>query len=859
MPSGTIDSLEIEISATSAQAEAKIEKLVNSLNTLKTALGGNTASGLKEIAESMNTLRDSLKFRVPQSLTKSLAAFGDAVKSIDTSKISAFAEATKGLAGLEKIKLSKNLPNTIAELAQTVDQISDHALERLNAVTTSLGRLQNVNLRGFSQASARQTAGAGGTKSSVSSITASHKDATKAALSFIRTGIGNYFQRMTQPARNLAKRVSEVASAFKHIAFYRFVRTVIKEITEAVATGVNNLYQWSNALGENFSANMDSAATSMLYFKNSIGAAIAPILNALIPALNALIDKIVEAINWINQLFAKLSGASSWYKAKRVATEYANSAKKAGAAAKEALKYLAPFDELNVLPDDKSGGGGGGASDLDYSEMFDKVGLDEKFAWIDEVKAKLAQLFEPFQKAWENEGQNTIDSIKRAFNAVIELAASIGRSFEEVWLNGTGQQTLETWLRIIQNLSGIVENLANNFRIAWDEGGRGTQIVQNLWDAFNNVLSLIEDITSSTKEWSKNLDFGPLLSSVVTITGGIKELSKTLSGPLKTVWDKVLLPFASFLIEQLIPKIGTLVGKFLSLAAAIGDKLNPVVEDALKKYWEPFARFVEDTLIVKIESLTSTIDFLTHAIKDDVDQEDELYQSTHLLHEVFEDLYKPVKDVFDIFGDLWSIFFDINHLIFADLNPNVTMSNDAFSAFKTTIEFLLGPLESLHNALQFIKDVLDKIVDAANRASESLSNAIRNKSKFDTNTTTSGNSSSGGGRVFDKVGRIIGAGGGTFATGGFPEDGLFWANHNELVGRFSNGKTAVANNDQIVAGISAGVEDANESVVTAIYSAATQIVNAIRESGGGSDVDWNYVAQRVSRAQRSNARAMGTA
>ena len=41
----------------------------------------------------------------------------------------------------------------------------------------------------------------------------------------------------------------------------------------------------------------------------------------------------------------------------------------------------------------------------------------------------------------------------------------------------------------------------------------------------------------------------------------------------------------------------------------------------------------------------------------------------------------------------------------------------------------------------------------------------------------------------------------TFQTGGFPEDGLFMANHNELVGKFSNGKTAVANNDQITKGI----------------------------------------------------------
>ena len=40
-----------------------------------------------------------------------------------------------------------------------------------------------------------------------------------------------------------------------------------------------------------------------------------------------------------------------------------------------------------------------------------------------------------------------------------------------------------------------------------------------------------------------------------------------------------------------------------------------------------------------------------------------------------------------------------------------------------------------------------------------------------------------------------------YSAGGFPEDGLFMANHSELVGKFSNGKTAVANNAQITQGI----------------------------------------------------------
>lgn len=53
----------------------------------------------------------------------------------------------------------------------------------------------------------------------------------------------------------------------------------------------------------------------------------------------------------------------------------------------------------------------------------------------------------------------------------------------------------------------------------------------------------------------------------------------------------------------------------------------------------------------------------------------------------------------------------------------------------------------------------------------------------------------------------------TFSTGGFPEDGLFMANHNELIGRFSNGKTTVANNEQITKGISLAVSEANTELI----------------------------------------------
>ena len=48
-----------------------------------------------------------------------------------------------------------------------------------------------------------------------------------------------------------------------------------------------------------------------------------------------------------------------------------------------------------------------------------------------------------------------------------------------------------------------------------------------------------------------------------------------------------------------------------------------------------------------------------------------------------------------------------------------------------------------------------------------------------------------------------------YAMGGFPEDGWFRANHGELMGKFDNGRTVVANNKQITAGIAEAVYQGN--------------------------------------------------
>ena len=174
---------------------------------------------------------------------------------------------------------------------------------------------------------------------------------------------------------NFTSKLSSVVGAFKRIMFYRMVRSVIREIGQAFGEGINNLYQWSRLVDGEFAKSMDTLATSALYAKNSLGAMVSPIINALAPAVDFLVDKFVALLNVINQVFALLSGATMWNKAIKYPTQYAKAVGGASSAAKKL--GLAGIDQLTILSK-ASGSGGGGFNANDYMSMFEKVGISER-------------------------------------------------------------------------------------------------------------------------------------------------------------------------------------------------------------------------------------------------------------------------------------------------------------------------------------------------------------------------------------------------------------------------------------------------------------------------------------------------
>lgn len=91
-----------------------------------------------------------------------------------------------------------------------------------------------------------------------------------------------------------------------------------------------------------------------------------------------------------------------------------------------------------------------------------------------------------------------------------------------------------------------------------------------------------------------------------------------------------------------------------------------------------------------------------------------------------------------------------------------------------------------------------------------------------------------------------------YEVGGFPEDGLFFANHNEMVGQFSNGKTAVANNEQIVAGIREGVKAAVAEVLAPYLSDIADSNREIAERDASFTVDGRELVKAINEREARN-------
>lgn len=281
----------------------------------------------------------------------------------------------------------------------------------------------------------------------------------------------------------------KLANSFKRILMYRAIRSVLKSITTIINDGVKNVVLWSDAMGDmdKFGINktLSGYSTQIEYVKNSLGAALVPLLQSLVPIFIQITDVVVDALNAINQMIRSMQGYSTYLKAEKYDVNFADQWKNATSAAKEYQKVLAGFDELNILQSQKSTESSG----MDIKNAFaQETPIDENVVtqtkWIVGIAGSIIAIVE------------SVKLIKGIVDAVKVIKTFIGK-LPAIW-NGIKTVWGVVWSGIKTAWGGIKTawSVAKGFFTS-GAGGISAAIVL-LALAINRYIS--KDYTNTTSE-----------------------------------------------------------------------------------------------------------------------------------------------------------------------------------------------------------------------------------------------------------------------------------------------------------------------------------------------------------------------
>lgn len=330
---------------------------------------------------------------------------------------------------------------------------------------------------------------------------------------------------------NTSRGLGDALQTLAMTAKFMLASFVITGSLNAAKEGMQNLAQYSDRTN----ASLSLLLSSLTQLKNSLATAFAPVLNAVAPMLDTLIDYAINATNAIAQFFAALTGQSTYVRAVRVQQDYAASlgdtaaaANGANEAAQALQKTIMGFDQINKLEDTSGGSGGGsgsgGGGGVSAGDMFT----------TETVANSYANFAEKIKQAWENAdfteiGQIFGEKIRDGLNnipwdSIQETAGKIGKSIA-TFINGAvetaglGDAIGNTVAQAINTgITGVTAFLTN---LHWDSVGQFIADSMNSFVAGANWTGLgdaigtgINGVVSLASTWAGEFDFGALGDAV---------------------------------------------------------------------------------------------------------------------------------------------------------------------------------------------------------------------------------------------------------------------------------------------------------------------------------------------------------
>lgn len=652
----------------------------------------------------------------------------------------------------------------------------------------------------------------------------------------------------------------------------------------------------------------------------AIGNLFIPVLTKVLPIAIALASALRQIIGAIAELFGVTiqdpEWGSSFGNAASGSGDIADNMDSAAGSAKELKRYLAGFDELNVLPDQNQGGSGSGAGVGGGDLGLDLPGYDflknAVTTQIDEWKKKLEPL---------------VSFVKDNLKEILGLIATIGIALlawklSNNFLNGImALKTLgKNGLSIPLTISAGVILTATGFTIEFS--GIKDAIEKKL-NSFNFGEIILGGLTGTAGAGLLGKGIGQFIAKAFgesavakAITAGGGTISTGLIGAaiggivagipmfVTGVYDAIvnglnilnglLVPAGATMagagigaiIGSLGGPIGTGIGALIGLAVGALTDLGILIYqkwDEICAFFAPVAEWFNVNVVQPISGFFSGLwTDIVKTFSPAVTWFSDLWESvSQTFEDVFYNIGVLVSGTWETIKIVWGIvsdWFDTNVIqpvasFFSGLWDGISSwaikswnkISTVFSGIAAwfdanVIRPIVGFFTDLWTDITvifgkvvgFFKGIINGVLSGLNSAISYAFGGINSILRSIRGFSIAGFTPFSGLREIS-VPQIP-----MLADGGFVDQGqLFIAREAgaEMVGSIGR-RTAVANNDQIVDGITYGVREANDDVVTAIYAVAQQIIAEMRnqDNGGGGGYDFD---RAVRDAQRRNARMYG--
>lgn len=228
----------------------------------------------------------------------------------------------------------------------------------------------------------------------------------------------------------------------------------------------------------------------------------------------------------------------------------------------------------------------------------------------------------------------------------------------------------------------------------------------------SKLKSIFDPIKESLQNWFKNIDFQPLIDSFEKLKTAIEPLVDDIGDGLLWLFENVLEPLGSFVIEDALPAFFNLLSSAVEACNKAFEVISPYLNEIWNEVFAPFAAFLGETFVGILNDVSQFFS----------EMGDMFVEKSEEIGTIFEFL----KTVLDLVSIKWKVCIQA---MSGQLKPFLTMVKNIIShvidILSGLIKFITGVFTgNWKQAWEGVKDVLKGILNVIIDIVEGIINRI---------------------------------------------------------------------------------------------------------------------------------------